>query len=85
MKFFLLSILILSALKTLCWGEESSLGSPSGAATDNAARYTVNSSPVLSKERNISLDFDDVSMILQAEKLGKFNCIINNNCLILAL
>ena len=32
---------------------------PPGAATDNAARYKVTSSPVPSTERNISLDFDD--------------------------
>ena len=52
------------------WGERS-LGSPSGAATDNAARYTVTSSPVPNKERNL----DDVLNDLQAEKLGKFNYI----------
>ena len=33
---------------------------PPGAATDNAAHYTVTSSPVQSTERNISLDFGDV-------------------------
>ena len=49
----------LSALKNLCLGDILPV-SPLGAATDNAARYTVTSSPVPSMERNISLDFGDV-------------------------
>ena len=57
---------------------------PLGAATDNAARYTVTSCPVPSTERNIFLAIlMTFSMILQSENLGKFNDI--NNCLILAL
>ena len=32
---------------------------PIGAATDNAAQYTVTSSLIPSTERNISLDFGD--------------------------
>ena len=60
-------------------------GSPHGAATDNAARYTVTSSPVPSTKRNISLDFNDVFNDFAAENLGKFNYMSNDNCLILAL
>ena len=82
MKFFLLSILILSALKQFVLGDVFPV--PPGAATDNAARYTVTSSPVPSTDRNISLDFDDVfNDFVQAEKVGKFNYI--NSYLILAL
>ena len=76
MKFFLLSILILSALKKFVFGGNVP-PVPPGAATDNAARYKVTSIPVPSTERNISLDFDDVSMILQAEKIEQFNYINN--------
>ena len=44
---------------------------PPEAATDNAARYTVFSSPVTSTERNISLDFGDVFNDFASNKARK--------------
>ena len=61
LKFFTIDYHSLSSKKFVFrGGGERSPGSPSGAATDNAARYTVTSSPVPSTERNIFLDFDYV-------------------------
>ena len=59
-RIFLLSIFILSALQNLCLGRDVLPVLPLEAATDNAARYMVTSSPVPSTERNIYLDFGDV-------------------------
>ena len=43
------------------WGDKDVPRFLPGAATDNAALYTViSSTPVSSAERNSSLDFDDV-------------------------
>ena len=57
-NFFIIDFYSLSSKKFVYGGRFP--GSPHGAATDNAARYTVTSSPVPSTERNISLDFNYV-------------------------
>ena len=83
--FFTIDFHSLSS-KKFVFGGHSPGPPPLGAATDNAARYTVTSSSVPSMERNISLDcFWRFQWFWQAEKLGKFNYPYINNCLILAL
>ena len=81
LKYFTIDFHSFSS-KNLCWGDVLLVLPPPGAATDNAARYTVTSSPVPSTERNISLDFGDVFNDFVSRKARKFQLLIYiNNCL----